>query len=74
MGGAPREFSAFSGGCAGGPRVGRSVNLFGSLPTNRTQTLTHNGTSELGKLMEGTTAGALIPETVRRGFQELLEA
>jgi len=24
--------------------------------------------------MEGTTAGALIPEIVRRGFQDLLEA
>ena len=37
-------------------------------------TLTHNGASELGQLMEGTTAGALIPEIVRRGLQELLEA
>jgi hypothetical protein len=46
--------------------VGRSVTLFGALPTNRTQTmtLTHNGASELGQLMEGTTAGALIPEIV----------
>jgi len=30
--------------------------------------------SELAQLMEGTTAGALIPEIVRRGFQDLLEA
>ncbi len=37
-------------------------------------TLTHSGASELGQLMEGTTAGALIPEIVRRGFQDLLEA
>ena len=37
-------------------------------------TLTHNGASELSQLMEGTTAGALIPEIVRRGFQDLLEA
>ena len=37
-------------------------------------TLTHSGASELNQLMEGTTAGALIPEIVRRGFQELLEA
>ena len=37
-------------------------------------TLTHSGASELSQLMEGTTAGALIPEIVRRGFQELLEA
>jgi hypothetical protein len=37
-------------------------------------TLTHSGASELSKLMEGTTAGALIPEIVRRGFQDLLEA
>ena len=37
-------------------------------------TLTHSGASELGQLMEGTTAGALIPEIVRRGLQELLEA
>ena len=36
--------------------------------------LTHSGASELGQLMEGTIAGALIPEIVRRGFQELLEA
>jgi hypothetical protein len=31
--------------------------------------LIHSGASELGQLMEGTTAGALIPEIVRRGFQ-----
>ena len=50
--------------------VGRSVTLFGALPPNRTQTmtLTHSGASELAQLMEGTTAGALIPEIVRRGF------
>jgi putative transposase len=36
-------------------------------------TLTNSGASELGQLMEGTTAGALIPEIVRRGFQDLLE-
>lgn len=34
----------------------------------------HSGASELSQLMEGTTAGALIPEIVRRGFQDLLEA
>ena len=45
-----------------GPRVGRSV------------TLTHHGASELSQRMEGTSAGALIPEIVRLGFQELLEA
>ena len=37
-------------------------------------TLSHRGASELSQLMEGTTAGALIPEIVRRGFQDLLEA
>ncbi|WP_255510532.1 IS256 family transposase [Cyanobium sp. LEGE 06143] len=37
-------------------------------------TLTHSGASELSQLMEGTTSGALIPEIVRRGFQDLLEA
>jgi putative transposase len=37
-------------------------------------THTHSGSSELAQLMEGTTAGALIPEIVRRGFQDLLEA
>jgi len=37
-------------------------------------THTHSGASELSQLMEGTTAGALIPEIVRRGFQGLLEA
>jgi len=37
-------------------------------------TLSHSGASELSQLMEGTSAGALIPEIVRRGFQELLEA
>ena len=37
-------------------------------------TLTHSGASELSQLMEGTTADALIPEIVRRGFQDLLEA
>ena len=56
--------------------VGRSVTLFGVLPPNRTQTMTlsHSGASELGQLMDGTTAGALIPEIVRRGFQDLLKA
>jgi len=37
-------------------------------------TLTHTGVSELGQLMKGTSAGALIPEIVRRGFQNLQEA
>ena len=37
-------------------------------------TLTHSGASELSQLMEGITAGVLIPEIVRRGFQDLLEA
>jgi hypothetical protein len=37
-------------------------------------TFTHDGAAELGQLMEGTTAGALIPEIVRRYLQELLEA
>ncbi|MCP9941475.1 transposase [Cyanobium sp. ATX 6E8] len=37
-------------------------------------THTHSGASELAQLIEGTTAGALIPEIVRRGFQDLLEA
>ena len=46
----------------GHPRAGWSVTLFGEQPPNRTQTrfLTHSG--------------ALIPEIVRRGFQDLLEA
>ena len=50
--------------------VGWSVSLFGVLPPNRTQTmtLTHSGASELAQLMEGTTAGALIPEIVRLGL------
>ena len=38
-------------------------------------TLTHSGASELAHFRDqGTTAGALIPEIVRRGFQDLLEA
>jgi putative transposase len=37
-------------------------------------TLSHRGASELNQLMEGITAGALIPEIVRRGFQDPLEA
>ena len=37
-------------------------------------TLTHRGACELAQLMEGTTAGTLIPEIVRRGFPDLLEA
>jgi len=37
-------------------------------------TLSPSGASELSQLMEGTTAGALILEIVRRGFQDLLEA
>jgi transposase-like protein len=36
--------------------------------------LTNSGASELSQLMEGTTDGALVPEIVRRGFQDLLEA
>jgi hypothetical protein len=56
--------------------AGRSVTLFGELPPNRTQTMTliHTCASELSQLMEDTTAGALIPEIVLRGFQDLLEA
>ena len=52
------------------------MTLFGALPPNRTQTmtLTHSGASELSQLKEGTTAGALIPEIVRRDFQDLLQA
>ena len=34
-------------------------------------TLTNIGASELSQLMEGTTAGALIPEIVRRGWLPL---
>jgi putative transposase len=37
-------------------------------------TLSHSGASELAQPMEGTTPDTLIPEIVRRGFQELLEA
>jgi len=37
-------------------------------------TLAHSGASELSQLMEGSTAGALIPEIVRPGLQGLLEA
>ena len=40
----------------------------------RSVTLTPSGVSELSQLMESTTAGALIPEIVQRGFQDLLEA
>ena len=36
-------------------------------------TLTHSGASDLSQLLEGTTAGALIPEIVRRGLQDLHE-
>ena len=41
---------------------------------NKTMPFTHSGASELAQLLEGTIAGALIPEIVRRGFQDLLEA
>ncbi len=34
----------------------------------------HSAPSELAQLLEGATAGALIPEIMRRGFQGLLEA
>ena len=56
--------------------VGRSVTLFGDLPPNRTQTMafTHSGTSDLAQLIEGTTAGALIPQIVRRGYRDPLKA
>lgn len=37
-------------------------------------TISHSDTSELVQLMEGTTTGALIPEIVRQGFQNLLAA
>ena len=52
------------------------MTLFGALPPNRTQTMTlsQSDASELAQLMEGTSAGALIPEIVRRGYQDLLEA
>jgi putative transposase len=52
------------------------VTLFGDLPPNRTQTMafTHSGTSDLAQLIEGTTAGALIPQIVRRGYRDPLKA
>ena len=37
-------------------------------------TLIHRGPSELSQFTEGTTPGALIPETVRQGYQDMLEA
>ena len=37
-------------------------------------TLFHTGATKLSQLMDGTTAGALIPVILRRGFQDLLEA
>ena len=37
-------------------------------------THSHTRTSELAQLNEGTTAGALIPEIARWGFQDLLDA
>jgi hypothetical protein len=48
--------------------------FLGSRLEVQTMTLTHNVACELGQLMEGSTAGALIPEIVCRGLQELLEA
>jgi len=36
-------------------------------------TLTHSGASDLSQPLEGTTGGALIPEIVRRGLQDLHE-
>jgi putative transposase len=36
-------------------------------------TLTHPDAFELARLIEGTSAGAQIPEIVRRGLQDLLE-
>ena len=52
------------------------MTLFGALPPNRSQTITlyQSDASELAQLMEGISAGALIPEIVRRGYQDLLEA
>jgi hypothetical protein len=37
------------------PRVGRSVTMFGELPPNRAQTMTHtlSGASELAQLAHG---------------------
>jgi hypothetical protein len=49
-------------------------DLFAALPPNRPQTMTlvHGGDFELSQPMEGTIAGALMPEIVRRGLQDLL--
>ncbi len=47
-----------------------------STTTNHPQTMTlfHSDSFELARLMEGTSAGAQIPEIVRRGLQDLLAA
>ncbi len=58
----------------GGGRVCDPGWRANSHPWPQAITLTNNGASELSELMEGTTAGALIPEIVRRGFQDMLEA
>lgn len=55
--------------------MGRSVTLIAELPPNRkdTMTLSYSCNSQLSQLMEGATAGVLIPKIVRREFQDLLE-
>jgi putative transposase len=55
--------------------MARPVTPFGARPTHQShaKTLTHSDASERAQLMEGITAGVLIPEIVRRDFLDLLE-
>ena len=41
--------------------------------TRRTMPKTASGASALAPLLDGSTAGELIPETVRHGLQQLIE-
>lgn len=52
------------------------MTLLRAIPRNRRHPInpTQSGASELAVLMEGSTAGALIPGIVSRGFQDLLRA
>ena len=59
-----------------GEWVGRSVTLVGALPPSRDQTMpiSHSAATELAQLLNGASAGELIPELVRQGLQALIEA
>jgi putative transposase len=53
--------------------VGMPVTLASTTSTRRTMSTQHSDASALAPLLDGSTAGELIPELVRHGLQQLIE-